>query len=72
LYGLLEGLIVPLLMCSFTNSRSSACSACDSGINLPGSAAGAPGLSLIAWSYGRDGGTSCDASSENSLEYMWY
>jgi hypothetical protein len=36
-------------------------------MSLPGSAADAPGLSLIAWSQGQDGGNSCDAS-ENTLE----
>jgi hypothetical protein len=41
-------------------------------MSLPGSAASAPGFSSIAWSYGRDGGNSCEASSENTLEYIWY
>src|SRR5580693_7266172 len=59
-------------MCSFTNLRSSCCSAWDSGMSLPGSAAGAPGLSSIAWSHGRDGGNSCEASSEKTLENEQY
>jgi hypothetical protein len=41
-------------------------------MSFPGSAAGAPGFSSIAWSHGRDGGNSCDASSEKNLEYIWY
>jgi hypothetical protein len=41
-------------------------------MSLPGSAVGAPGLSLITWSQGWDGGNSCDTSSENTLEYVWY
>jgi hypothetical protein len=41
-------------------------------MSFPGSAAGAPGFSSIAWSHGRDGGNSCEASSENTLEYIWY
>src|SRR5580693_2521741 len=59
-------------MCSFTKDRSSTSSACDSGMSFPGSAAGAPGFSSMAWSHGRDGGNSCEASSENTLEYIWY
>src|SRR5580693_4693062 len=59
-------------MCSFTNLRSSSCSAWDSGMSLPGSAAGAFGLSSIAWSHGRDGGNSCEASSEKTLENVQY
>jgi hypothetical protein len=38
---------MPLFVCSATKLRSSSCSAWDNGINLPGSAAGAFGLSLI-------------------------
>jgi hypothetical protein len=41
-------------------------------MSLPGSAAGAPGFSSIAWSHGRDGGNSCDASSEKTLENEQY
>jgi hypothetical protein len=41
-------------------------------MSLPGSAAGAPGLGSIVWSHERDGGNSCDTSSENTLEYIWY
>ena len=41
-------------------------------MSLPGSAAGAPGLSSIAWSHGRDGGNSCEASSEKTLENEQY
>jgi hypothetical protein len=63
---------VPLAVCSFTKDRSSTSSAWDSGMSFPGSAAGAPGFSSIAWSHGRDRGNSCDASSENTLEYIWY
>ena len=61
---------MPLAMCSFTKDQSSTSLAWDSGMSLPGSAASAPGLSSIAWSHGRDGGNSCDASSENTLEYI--
>jgi hypothetical protein len=61
--------MVPCFMCSTMNLCSSSCSAWDSGISLPGSAAGALGLSLMAWSQMRDGGNSCDASSKNTLEY---
>jgi hypothetical protein len=63
---------VPLAMCSFTKDQSSTSSAWDSGMSLPGSVAGAPGLSSMAWSHGWDRGNSCDASSENTLEYIWY
>jgi hypothetical protein len=63
---------VPLAVCSFTKDRSSTSSAWDSGMSLPGSAAGAPGFNSIAWSHGWDGGNSCEASSENTLEYIWY
>jgi hypothetical protein len=63
---------VPLAVCSFTKDRSSINSACDNGISLPGSATGAPGLSSMAWSHGQEGGNPCDASSENTLEYIWY
>ena len=52
--------------------QSSVSSAWDNGISLPGSATSAPGLSSIAWSHGWDGGNSCEASSENTLEYIWY
>jgi hypothetical protein len=72
LYGLFDGQIVPLAICSFTNFQSSSCSACDNRISLPGSAVGVPGLSSIAWSHGHDGGNSCDASSENTLENVQY
>jgi len=72
LYGLLEGLIMPLAVCSFTNVWSSPCSAQESRISLPGSAAGAPGLSSITWSQGRDGGNLCEASSKNTLKYIQY
>jgi hypothetical protein len=72
LYGLLDGLIVPLAVCSFTKDRSSTSSAWDRGMSFPGSVAGAPGFSSIAWSHGQDGGNSCEASSENTLEYIWY
>jgi hypothetical protein len=41
-------------------------------MSFPGSAAGAPGFSSIVWSHGRDGGNSYEASSENTLEYIWY
>ena len=68
-YGDLDGRMVPLPRCSLMNFRSSASSGCDSGISLPGSDAGAPGLSSIAWSQTRVGGNSCDASSLNTLEY---
>ena len=63
---------MPLAMCSFTKDCSSTSSAWDSGMSFPGSAAGVPGFSSIAWSHGQDGGNSCDASSENTLEYIWY
>jgi hypothetical protein len=43
-----------------------------SGISLPGSAAGAPGLRSIAWSHGLDGGNSWDASSEKTLSNVLY
>jgi hypothetical protein len=43
-----------------------------SGISLPGSAAGAPGLRSIAWSHGLDGGNSWDASSERTLSNALY
>jgi hypothetical protein len=59
-------------MCSFMKDRSSTSSAWDSGISLPGSAAGVPGLSSMAWSHGWDGGNLCKASSENTLKYIWY
>jgi hypothetical protein len=59
--------MVPLERCSFTNLWSSSNSVWDSGISLPGNAAGVPGLSSMAWSYGRDGRNSCEASSENTL-----
>jgi hypothetical protein len=68
----LDGRIVPLLRCSLTNLRSCSSSACDNGISLPGSAAGAPGLRSIAWSQGREGGNSCDASSEKTLSNCLY
>jgi len=68
-YGDLDGRIVPLPRCSFTNLRSSASSGCDSGMSFPGSNAGAPGLSSIAWSQMRVGGNLCDASSLKTLEY---
>ena len=61
---------MPLAMCSFMKDRSSTSSAWDSGMSLPGSAAGAPGLSSMAWSHGQDGGNLCEASSENTLEYI--
>jgi len=64
--------MVPRLVCSTTNLCSSSCSACDSGMSLPGRAAGALGLSSIVWSQTWDGGNSCDVSSENTLEYCWY
>jgi hypothetical protein len=41
-------------------------------MSFPGSAAGAPGFSSIAWFHGQEGGNSCEASSENTLEYIWY
>jgi hypothetical protein len=63
---------VSLAMCSFMKDRSSTSSACDNGISFPGSAAGAPGFNSMAWSHSRDGGNSCEASSENTLEYIWY
>ena len=63
---------MPHAVCSLTNVQSSSCSACNSGISLPGSATGAPGLSSIAWSHRHDSGNSCEASSENTLEYAWY
>ena len=64
--------MVPLPRCSLMNLRSSASSSCDSRISFPGSNAGAPGLSSIAWSQRRDGGNSCDASLLNTLEYDQY
>jgi hypothetical protein len=39
-------------------------------MSFPGSAAGAPGFSSIVWSHGQDGGNLCEASSENTLEYI--
>jgi hypothetical protein len=41
-------------------------------MSFPGSAASVPGFNSIAWSYGWNGGNSCEASSENTLEYIWY
>jgi hypothetical protein len=41
-------------------------------MSFPGSEASVPGFNSIAWSHGRDGGNSCEASSENTLEYIWY
>ena len=58
MYGLLEGRIVPLNKCSFTNLRSSPISVWDSQISLAGRDAGAPGFNSIAWSHSRDGGNS--------------
>jgi hypothetical protein len=63
---------MPLAVCSFTKDRSSTSSAWDSGMSFPGSVAGMPGFSSIAWSHGRDGGNLCEASLENTLEYIWY
>src|SRR6267142_4628866 len=71
-YGDLDGRMVPLPRCSFTNFRSSASSGCESGISFPGNDAGAPGLSSMAWSHRRDGGNLCEASSLNTLEYWRY
>ena len=64
--------MVPCLVCSTTNLCSSSCSACDSSMSLRGRAADALGLSSITWSQMCDGGNSCKASSENTLEYYWY
>ena len=64
--------MVPHLVCSTMTLCSSSCLVLDSGISLPGSAAGALGLSLIVWSQMREGGNSCDVSSEKTLEYCWY
>jgi hypothetical protein len=69
LYGLFDGLMVPCLVCSTTNLCSSFCLVCDNGMSLPGSATGAFGFSLIAWSQIHEGGNLCEASSENTLEY---
>jgi len=71
-YGLLDGRMVPLSKCSLTNLRNSVSSGWDSGISLPGSDAGTPGLSSMAWSHSRVGGNLCDASSLNTLLYCWY
>src|SRR6267142_2151221 len=71
-YGDLDGRMVPLPRCSFTNFRSSASSGCESGISFLGSDAGAPGLTSMAWSHRRDGGNSCEASSLNTLKYCRY
>ena len=71
LYGLLDGLMVPCLVCSTTNLCNSSCLACNSRISLPGSAAGAFGLSSIVWSQICDGGNLCDTSSKKTLEYCW-
>src|SRR6267142_4434973 len=71
-YGDLDSWMVPLPRCSLTNLHNLASSGCDSGISFPGSDAGAPGLSSIAWSQMHDRGNSCDASSLNTLEYWRY
>src|SRR6267142_5351525 len=65
-YRDLDGRMVPLPRCSLTNLHSSASSGCDSGMSFPGSDAGAPGLSSIAWSQMHDGGNLCDASLLNT------
>src|SRR6266850_3263939 len=71
-YGDLDGRMVPLPKCSLVNFCSSASSGCDNGISFPGSDAGAPGLSSMAWSQMCVGGNSCDASLLNTLEYWRY
>jgi hypothetical protein len=41
-------------------------------MSFPGRAAGVPGFSSMAWPHGQDGGNLCEASSENTREYIWY
>jgi hypothetical protein len=63
-YGLFEGRMVPLAVCSFMNFSSSCCSVWDRCMVLLMRVGGAPGLSSIAWSQGHDGGSfpSCRCS----------
>jgi hypothetical protein len=68
----LKGRIVPRVRCSLTNFLSTPSSVWLSGISLPGSAAGAPGLRSIVWSHGLNGGNSWDASSEKTLSNALY
>ena len=60
------------MRCSLTNFLSTPSSVWLSSISLPGSATRAPGLWLIAWSHGLDGGNSWDASSEKTLSNALY
>ena len=54
------------------NFCSSLSSAYDRGISFPGRDTGASSFSSITWSYILKGGNSCDASSLNTGEYLWY
>ena len=66
--------MVPLSKCSSTNFFSSCCSAADSLIVWLISVDGAPGLSLILWSHGRNRGSFFDSSSlkTSANALYWY
>jgi hypothetical protein len=58
--------------CSDMNFYSSLSFACDKGISFLGRDAEAPGFSSIAWSHILDRINSCEASSLNTQQYLWY
>ncbi len=71
-YGLFDGCMVPLSMCSFMNFWSSTSSDCDKQMFLLMSVAGAPGFNSIAWSQDRFGGNFFDSCLLNTHTCHWY